>query len=80
MTSGSAAETAYDSWIDVKAWFNDGLDKAAIFAEVHRGEAHLIRHYIAALGEPKYLTDKVWRLLQEQLKSIKEQDASFYSL
>lgn len=70
----------HDSWTDVKAWFNDGLDKAAIFAEVHRGEAHLIIHYLTALSEPEHLTDKVWRVLQEQLKSIKEQDASLYSL
>ena len=66
--------------MDVKAWFNDGLDKAAIFAEVHRGEAHLIRHYVAALSEPKHLTDKLWRLLQDQLKIIKDQDASVYAL
>ena len=78
--SGSTIETAHDSWIDVKAWFTDGLDKAAVFAEVHRGEAHLIHHYEAVLSEPKHLTDKLWRLLQDQLKIVKEQDASLYAL
>ena len=79
VTSGSAVESIHDSWMNVKAWFNDGLDKAAIFAELHRGETHLIDHYITALSEPEHLTDKVWRILQEQLKSIKEQDASLYA-
>ncbi|UJR06904.1 hypothetical protein I4U23_011194 [Adineta vaga] len=80
VTSGSAMEAVHDSWINVKAWFNDGLDKAEIFPELHRGETHLIDHYITALSEPEHLTDKVWRVLQEQLKSIKEQDASLYAL
>ena len=80
VTSGSAVEAVHESWINVKAWFNDGLDKAVIFPELHRGETHLIEHYITVLSEPEHLTDKVWRVLQEQLKSIKEQDASLYSL
>ncbi len=80
MTSGTGLEAAHEAWINIKAWFNDGLDKATIFTEVHRCEAHLIDHYIMALSQPEHLTDKVWRVLQEQLKTIKEQDAALYSL
>ncbi|CAF1389293.1 unnamed protein product [Rotaria sordida] len=81
VTSGSNLETAHHIWMDFKKCLvSDGLDEAEILAEVHRSEAHLIEHYIAALSEPEHITDKVWRVLQEQLKAIKERDASLYSL
>ena len=53
VTSGSGLAATRQAWIDVKAWLNDGRDKAAILAEIHRSEAHLMQQYAIILQEPK---------------------------
>jgi uncharacterized protein (TIGR02284 family) len=75
ITSGSAIAAAHRTWIDVKAWFTDGKDKSTIATEVHRGEAILIKFYETAL-EDSNIVPKVRDLLQEQLKTVKEQNAA----
>ncbi len=76
---GSTLAAAHRTWIDVKSWFTDGRDRSAIVAEVHRGEAVLIRLYETAIGDPDIVV-KVRDLLNEQLKTIKEQNASVDAL
>ncbi|CAF1331693.1 unnamed protein product [Adineta ricciae] len=73
--SGSAIAAAHRTWIDVKAWFTDGRDKQAIVTEVHRGEEVLIKFYESAIEDANLLA-KVRDFLQEQLKTVKEQNAS----
>jgi uncharacterized protein (TIGR02284 family) len=80
VTSGSGLAAVHRSWVDVKAWFTDGREKAAIIAEICRGETHLIQEYEAALLEDEYLTDKVRQVLQEQLKTIRAQYVAVYDL
>ena len=53
----------------------DGRDKSVIITEVHRGEGILIAFYEKALEDPN-ITPKVRDLLQEQLKTVKAQNAS----
>lgn len=59
----------------MKAWFTDGRDKQAIASEVHRGEEVLIKFYESALDDPN-IVPKVRDLLQEQLNTVKQQNAS----
>ncbi len=59
----------------MKAWFTDGRDKSIIITEVHRGEEILIQFYQTALEDPNLLP-KLRDLLQEQLKTVKEQNAA----
>jgi hypothetical protein len=59
----------------VKSWFTDGRDKSAIVAEVHRGEEALITLYQNAIEDPD-IVPKVRDLLHEQVKTIREQNAS----
>jgi len=73
--TGSALAAVHRTWIDVKSWFTDGRDKSVIVAEVHRGEAVLIKLYESAIDD-KDIVPKVRDLLFEQVKTIKEQDAS----
>lgn len=73
--SGSALAAAHRTWIDVKSWFTDGRDKQAIITEVHRGENVLITFYQSAVDDTS-ITPKVRDLLFEQLKTVKEQNAS----
>ncbi|UJR32255.1 hypothetical protein I4U23_019720 [Adineta vaga] len=73
--SGSAIAAAHRTWIDVKAWFTDGRDKQVIITEVHRGEEVLIKFYESAIEDPN-LVPKVRDFLQEQLKTVKEQNAA----
>ncbi|CAF2664980.1 unnamed protein product [Rotaria sp. Silwood2] len=75
VTSGSALAGAHRTWIDVKSWFTDGRDKAAIVTEVHRGENVLIKLYETAIEDPDIVL-KVRDFLHEQLKTVKEQNAS----
>ena len=76
MTSSSGLGTARQTWIDVKASCNGGRDKTAAIAEVHREEMVLIHQYEAALPKATHLNKKVRHVLQEQLKTIREQDAA----
>ncbi len=76
VATGTGVSPAHQTWTDVKAWSTDGRGKAAIVAEVHRDETLLIQQYEAALSEAEHLTDKVRHVLQKQLKTIREQDAS----
>ncbi len=71
--SGSAIAAAHRTWIDVKTWFTDGRDKSVIASEVHRGEEILIMFYQTALQDPDILP-QIRDLLQEQLKTVKEQN------
>jgi uncharacterized protein (TIGR02284 family) len=80
VTSGSRLAAAHQVWIDAKAWFTDGQDRAVIIAEVHRCETHLIQQYLTTLSEPAHLSDKFWRVLQDQLQTIREQDACLHVL
>jgi uncharacterized protein (TIGR02284 family) len=73
--SGSAIAAAHRTWIDVKAWFTDGQDKSVIITEVHRGEEILIKFYETAVEDPN-INSKIRDLLQEQLQTVKEQNAS----
>ena len=75
ITSGSAIAAAHRTWIDVKAWFTDGRDKSVIITEVHRGEEILIEFYRAAIEDPN-LIPKIRDLLQEQLQTVREQNAA----
>ncbi|CAF1068200.1 unnamed protein product [Rotaria sp. Silwood1] len=75
VTSGSALAAAHRTWIDVKSWFTDGRDKAAIVTEVHHGENVLIKLYESAIEDPDIIV-KVRDFLHEQLKTVKEQNAS----
>ena len=59
----------------MKAWFTDGRDKSVIITEVHRGEEALIKLYQTAIEDPD-IVPKVRDLLHEQLKTIREQNAS----
>ena len=77
--SGSAIAAAHRRWMDVKAWFTDGRDKQAIVTEVHRGEEVLIKFYESAIEDANLLA-KVRDFLQEQLKTVKEQNASVDAL
>jgi len=77
--SGSTLAAAHRTWIDVKSWFTDGRDKSAIVTEVHNGEAVLIKLYEAAIEDHDILV-KVRDLLHEQLKTVKEQNASVDAL
>ncbi|CAF0743058.1 unnamed protein product [Adineta ricciae] len=77
--SGSALAAAHRTWIDVKAWFTDGRDKSAIVSEVHKGEAVLIKLYETAI-EDQDILPKVRDLLFEQVKIVKEQNASVDAL
>ena len=77
--TGSTIAAAHRTWIDVKAWFTDGRDKSVITSEVHRGEEVLIKFYEAALNDASILP-KVRDLLQEQLKKVREQNASVDAL
>lgn len=79
MKSGSALAAAHRTWIDVKAWFTDGRDKAAIVTEVHRGENVLITFYQSAVDD-SHITPKIRDLLFEQLKTVKEQNAAVDTL
>ncbi|CAF3840681.1 unnamed protein product [Rotaria sp. Silwood1] len=76
VTSSSGLGTAHQTWVDVKAWSTDGRGKAAAVAEVHRSETHLIHQYEVALSEAKLLNEKVREVLQKQLKTVQEQDAT----
>jgi hypothetical protein len=58
------------------AWFTDGRSKTSIVAEIHHSETDLIHQYEVALSEPKLLNEAVRQVLQEQLKTIREQDAA----
>lgn len=73
--SGSTLGAVHRTWIDVKSWFTDGRDKSAIIAEVHRGEETLIKGYEAAIEDPNIVAT-VRDLLHEQVKTIREQNAS----
>jgi uncharacterized protein (TIGR02284 family) len=73
--TGSAMAAAHRTWIDVKAWFTDGRDKSVIVSEVHLGEEVLIKFYQSAIADPNIIP-KVRDLLQEQLKTVTEQNAS----
>ena len=64
VTSGSGLAAIHRSWFDAKTWFTDGRDKAAIIAEIHRSEMHLIQQYEEALSESKFLTEKASHVLQ----------------
>ena len=75
MKTGSTIAAAHRTWIDVKAWFTDGRDKSVIITEVHRGEEVLITFYQSAIEDPN-IVPKVRDFLQEQLKTIREQNAS----
>jgi len=77
--SGSTLAAAHRTWIDVKSWFTDGRDKSAIVSEVHLGEAALIKLYESAINDPD-VAIKVRDLLHEQLKIVKQQDASVDAL
>ena len=77
--TGSTLAAAHRTWIDVKSWFTDGRDKSAIVTEVHRGEEALIKLYQTAIEDPD-IVPKVRDLLHEQLKTIKEQNASVDTL
>jgi uncharacterized protein (TIGR02284 family) len=77
--TGSTLAAAHRTWIDVKSWFTDGRDKSAIVTEVHRGEEVLIKLYQTAIEDPDILP-KVRDLLHEQVKIIKEQNASVDAL
>ncbi|CAF1401092.1 unnamed protein product [Rotaria sordida] len=79
VTSGSALAAAHRTWIDVKSWFTDGRDKAAIVSEVHRGENVLIKLYESAIEDPD-ITLKVRDFLHGQLKIVKEQNAAVDAL
>ena len=63
----------------MKAWFTDGRDKSVIVTEVHNGEGVLIKLYETAIEDPDILV-KVRDLLHEQLKIVKEQNASVDAL
>ncbi|CAF3840666.1 unnamed protein product [Rotaria sp. Silwood1] len=76
VTSSSGLGKAHQTWIDAKAWCTDGRSKASAIAEVHRGETRLIHLYDVALSEAEPLNEKVRQVLQEQLKTIREQDAA----
>jgi uncharacterized protein (TIGR02284 family) len=73
--SGSALAAAHRTWIDVKSWFTDGRDKAAIVIEVHRGEDVLIKTYQSAVDD-RNLSGTVRDVLQEQLGIVTEQNIS----
>ena len=73
--TGSTLAAVHRTWIDVKSWFSDGRDKSAIVTEVHRGEETLIKLYENAI-EDSHIVPKVRDLLNEQLKIIKQQNAS----
>ena len=76
MTSSSGLGKAHQTWIDFKAWSDGGRDKTAAVADVHREEMALIYQYEAAVSEATHLNEKVRQVLQEQLKTIREQDAA----
>ena len=80
MTSSSGLGKARQTLIDFKAWSNGGREKAAAVAEVHRDEMALIHRYEAAVSEAVHLSEKVRNVLQQQLKIIREQDASICAL
>ena len=80
VTSGSNHATAHQAWIDIKAFFTAGRDKAAIVTEVYRCEVNLIQQYEVALSEPEYLTDNVCQVLQKQVQTIRRQDAAVYDI
>jgi hypothetical protein len=80
VTSGSNLPAVHRWWADVKAWFTEDGDKAAIVADIHHGEIHLIQQYEDALSEHELLTETVTQVLLEQLKIIREQDAAVYDL
>jgi len=77
--TGSALAAAHRTWIDVKSWFTDGRDRSVIVSEIHRGENVLISLYQSAIDDQDILP-KVRDLLFEQVKTIKEQNASVDAL
>ena len=76
MTSSSGLGKSHHKLIDVKVLCNGGRDKTAAIAEVHREEMALIHQYETALSQATHLNEKVRQVLQEQLKTIREQDAA----
>lgn len=72
---GSTLAAAHRAWIDVKAWYTDGLDKEAIINEVHRGEQILIKFYEAALEDPS-ISPTIRDFLLEQLAKVTDQNLS----
>ncbi|CAF1276266.1 unnamed protein product [Rotaria magnacalcarata] len=76
VTSSSGLGKAHETWIDVKACCVDGRSKASVIAKVHRGESNLIDQYEAVLSEGKILNKTIRKVLQEQLKTIREQNAT----
>ena len=76
VTSSPGLGKSHQTLIDAKARCNGGRDKTAAIAEVHREEMVLIHQYEAALPKAIHLNKKVRHVLQEQLKTIRKQDAA----